>query len=56
MVLIRECEYKNFDLIKNLQIFPSPSKPINHFGDDFEDEILNFVKKITIISTWRITT
>jgi len=46
-LLIRECEYENFDLIKNLQIFPSPSKPINHLGDEFEDEILNFVKRIT---------
>jgi hypothetical protein len=47
-LLVRECDYQNFDLIKNLQIFPSPSKPIDHLGDDFDDEILDFVKKIKL--------
>ena len=30
------------------KIFPSPSKPIDHLGDDFDDEILDFVKKIKL--------
>ena len=36
-------QYKNFDLIKNLQIF---HRYQNHrpFRRDFEDEILNFVR------------
>ncbi len=47
-LLIRECDFKNLGIIKNLQIFPSPSKPIDQLGDEFEDEIFNLVKKIKL--------
>ena len=45
-LLIRECDHKSFDMLTNKQIFPSPSKSIDQLSDDFQYEILNFVKKI----------
>lgn len=47
-LLIRDCNYQNLDIIQNLQIFPSPSKPIDQLSEDFEMEILNFVKKVKL--------
>tara|TARA_B100000965_G_scaffold90243_1_gene73391 strand:- start:5878 stop:7353 length:1476 start_codon:yes stop_codon:yes gene_type:complete len=47
-LLIRDCDYHNIDILKNLHIFPSPSKSVDQLEEDFENELLDFAKKILL--------